>query len=214
MPSILSRWKARRAVRATLLSRARKAFAARKTKANLALVKLRKKQVAAADRVLARHANAAPIVDETHDSPNQSSRRGVTPSIIVLHATEGGFDGAVSWLCNPQAQASAHLVISKAGRIARLVPDAAKAWHVASFNSQALGIEQEGFTAQTAWPEAQLQAVASWVAYWARTYNIPLTHSTTHGVCRHMDLGQAGGGHGDPGDNYPFEHVLELARKS
>jgi GH24 family phage-related lysozyme (muramidase) len=55
MPSILTRWKARRAVRVGLLSRARKAFAARKTKANLALVKLRKRQVAQADRVIARH---------------------------------------------------------------------------------------------------------------------------------------------------------------
>jgi GH24 family phage-related lysozyme (muramidase) len=55
MPSILTRWKARRAVRAGLLSRARRAFAARKTKANLALVKLRKRQVAQADRVVARH---------------------------------------------------------------------------------------------------------------------------------------------------------------
>lgn len=62
MPSILTRWKARRAVRASLLARARKAFADRKTKANLALVKLRKRQVAQADRVLARHAPRAQAV--------------------------------------------------------------------------------------------------------------------------------------------------------
>lgn len=213
MPSILTRWKARRAVRASLLARARKAFADRKTKANLALVKLRKGQVAQADRVIARHGGDAPAPDETHNSPNQSSRHGSSIRVIVLHATEGAFDGAVSWLCNPQAQASAHLVISKTGRVARLVPDAAKAWHVAADNPFTLGIEQEGFSSQARWPEAQLQAVASWVAYWARTYDIPLVHSTEHGVCRHMDLGATGGGHGDPGDNYPFDHILDLARK-
>lgn len=62
MPSILTRWKARRAVRASLLARARKAFADRKTKANLALVKLRKRQVAQADRVIARHTPHAQAV--------------------------------------------------------------------------------------------------------------------------------------------------------
>jgi GH24 family phage-related lysozyme (muramidase) len=55
MPSILSRWKARRATRLSLLADARKRFAARKTKLNLAAVKLRKRQVALADRVIARH---------------------------------------------------------------------------------------------------------------------------------------------------------------
>jgi hypothetical protein len=55
MPCILSRWKARRATRLSLLAAARKRFAAKKTGSHLAVVKLRKEQVAFAQRVLDRH---------------------------------------------------------------------------------------------------------------------------------------------------------------
>lgn len=64
MPSILSRWKARRATRLSLLADARKRFAARKTKLNLAAVKLRKRQVALADRVIARHQPVGKVISE------------------------------------------------------------------------------------------------------------------------------------------------------
>jgi lysozyme len=53
--TILSRWKQRKQIREGLLATARKRFASAKTKANLAAVKLRKKQVAQADAVIARH---------------------------------------------------------------------------------------------------------------------------------------------------------------
>jgi hypothetical protein len=33
-----------------------------------------------------------------------------------------------------------------------------------------------------------------------------------HGVCQHVDLGAAGGGHHDCGSAYPFEAVLAMAR--
>jgi N-acetyl-anhydromuramyl-L-alanine amidase AmpD len=99
----------------------------------------------------------------------------------VLHSTEGNYDGAVSWLCNPQARASAHIVVGARGQTTRLVPDARKAWHVAADNPDTLGIEQEGYASQTAWPDAQLETVAQWLAWWGRKYGIPLEHSTSTG---------------------------------
>jgi N-acetyl-anhydromuramyl-L-alanine amidase AmpD len=147
------------------------------------------------------------------ESPNQSSRNGSPIRRIVLHSTEGNYDGAVSWLCNPQARASAHIVVGARGQTTRLVPDARKAWHVAADNPDTLGIEQEGYASQTAWPDAQLETVAQWLAWWGRKYGIPLEHSTIHGVCRHSDLGAGGGGHHDPGAGYPLARVLEMARR-
>jgi N-acetyl-anhydromuramyl-L-alanine amidase AmpD len=54
-------------------------------------------------------------------SPNNMSRQGWKADVIVCHITEGGFDGSVSWLCNPQAQASAHFVVGVDGRTEQLV---------------------------------------------------------------------------------------------
>jgi N-acetyl-anhydromuramyl-L-alanine amidase AmpD len=164
------------------------------------------------EQQLAARATASEPVHATRNSPNQSSRNGIKPRVIVLHSTEGSYESSINWLCNPASQASAHVINSKAGKSTRLVPDAQKAWHVAAANPFTLGLEQEGYASQQVWPEAQLDSAAAWVAYWARKFDIPIVKSTTNGVCRHSDLGAAGGGHQDPGSAYPFDKVLAKAR--
>ena len=63
-----------------------------------------------------------PSITEKRNSPNHfNGRNGWKPDMIVCHITEGGYAGAVSWLCNPQAQASSHFVVAADGRIAQLV---------------------------------------------------------------------------------------------
>lgn len=63
-------------------------------------------------------------------SPNFSSRRGMTPVGTCIHYTAGGSaSGSIRWLCNPQARASAHFVISRSGRITQLVELNMRAWH-------------------------------------------------------------------------------------
>lgn len=61
-------------------------------------------------------------------SPNKMSRYGWVPDLIVSHITEGGYAGAVSWLCNPDSGASAHFVISRTGIITQLVEITDAAW--------------------------------------------------------------------------------------
>ena len=47
-------------------------------------------------------------------SPNHS--RGVSPLYLILHYTAGTtLEGAVSWFLDPQARASAHLIIGRDG---------------------------------------------------------------------------------------------------
>ncbi|ETW95662.1 MAG: hypothetical protein ETSY1_29680 [Candidatus Entotheonella factor] len=54
-------------------------------------------------------------------SPNQSSGV-IVPEYLVIHYTAGSSAaGAISWLTNPKAKASAHLVISRSGEITQLV---------------------------------------------------------------------------------------------
>jgi hypothetical protein len=151
----------------------------------------------------------------THRPRNHGGSRG-TPKIIVLHSTEGHNRPGISDLRGLASfmdgdGTSVHAANDAEGNCARLCPDDFKAFHCASYNSAALGIEQIGFAAQNSWPDAQIDNTAKWVAYWAKKYNIPLKRSTSHGVCTHSDLGPSGGGHTDPGSAYPFNDVLSRA---
>lgn len=86
-----------------------------------------------------------------HESPNcGGSFPSELPDTIVIHYTAGSsLSTSVSWLSNPQAQASAHLVIGKSGEIVQLVPFNTKAWHAgqsswkgrSGLNHYSLGIE-------------------------------------------------------------------------
>ena len=167
---------------------------------------------------MARTRKRPPKVDLTVWSPFKSERSG-RPQIIVVHATESGnapgckdLAAIGSWFQNPAARVSSHICTDGEGHTARYVADIRKAWHVAGYNSVALGIEQIGHASQSSWPKAQLKATASWIAWWSIRFDIPIRHSTYHGVCRHSDLGAKGGGHDDPGAGYPLDRVLRYAR--
>lgn len=161
---------------------------------------------------------------------NQSSRSG-TIQAIVLHDTESSdlvgikdLEGLGSWFNNSAAEASAHVGVDGTGYSAQFVPDAAKAWHVAAYNSATLGIEQIGFATYTEllWnrnKRAQLKKTAKYIAYWSKKYNIPIQNGavsngtvTKKGVLLHSELGAIGGGHHDPGTGYPKAAVLRTAR--
>lgn len=81
-------------------------------------------------------------------SPNRGGE--MTPEYLVMHYTAGSSaEGAVSWLCNPAARASAHLVIGRDGGITQLVPFNRVAWHAgqsqwagrSGLNGFSIGIE-------------------------------------------------------------------------
>lgn len=172
-----------------------------------------------------------PNVVTRHYSPNQSERFGVPLNLIVLHDTEGAnlpnstadLVGLGRWFGASSTEASAHVATDSDGNSGRYVSDRRKAWHCMAYNSASLGVEQVGFASQTrlVWLRnwKQLRETARWIAYWSLKYGIPIRRAsvangvvTRGGVTRHMDLGLLGGGHVDPGANYPFNRVLWLAR--
>lgn len=61
-------------------------------------------------------------------SPNYSSREGWAPDLISCHITQGSYNGAITWLCNPESNASSHFVVSRAGEITQLVDIQHAAW--------------------------------------------------------------------------------------
>lgn len=114
-----------------------------------------------------------PLIAETFNSPNQSERNA-TISMIVLHNTAGSFNGAVSWLCNKQARASAHFVISRSGKIVQLVGVSKKAWHAGNsrVNACSIGIELEAYEGATGMTKEMDKACRTLVRWLMGIYQI------------------------------------------
>jgi N-acetylmuramoyl-L-alanine amidase len=84
-------------------------------------------------------------------SPNCGPRRdGAVPNLIVLHYTAmPDWTAARDWLCNPDAEVSAHYIIPEQGDVVQLVAEDQRAWHagvgswgdVTDVNSRSIGIE-------------------------------------------------------------------------
>jgi N-acetylmuramoyl-L-alanine amidase len=86
----------------------------------------------------------------TYRSPNHSKVIRKKPSRVVLHHTAGYFEGDLSWLCNPKANASANYLIAKNGNVYELVPIQYAAWHTGAAvpgwgNADTIGIEISNF---------------------------------------------------------------------
>ena len=65
--------------------------------------------------------------------------------MVVLHATEGSYESAIEWLRKPHRRnpSSAHYIIAKDGRVAKLVREQDVAWHAIGVNGWSLGVELE-----------------------------------------------------------------------
>ncbi|MCC7549833.1 MAG: N-acetylmuramoyl-L-alanine amidase [Burkholderiales bacterium] len=81
-------------------------------------------------------------------SPNVGGE--IAPSCLVLHYTAGrSLDSSVAHFMRPAAQASAHLVVGRDGRVVQLVPFNRSAWHAGrstwkglqGLNQHSIGIE-------------------------------------------------------------------------
>ncbi|MGR5546652.1 N-acetylmuramoyl-L-alanine amidase [Vibrio sp. PNB22_2_2] len=102
-------------------------------------------------------------------SPNQSSG-AIQPRYLVMHYTAGSSaESSISWLTNPLAKASAHLVIGRDGAITQLVAFNRKAWHagrsqwkgVKGLNSHSIGIELDN-------PGLLQGSAGNWRTTWGR----------------------------------------------
>lgn len=134
-------------------------------------------------------------------SPNYSFRNAPITGVI-WHETEGGYEGSVTWLCNPSAKASCHLIIDADGkRAAQLVPYSLAAWHAKSANPHTIGVESTGYVA-TANSERQLLNMARIGAWLSHRFNIPVRQADKYGKGGHTTHSRlAGNDHTDPDYN-------------
>ena len=153
------------------------------------------------------------------ESPNWSERSpGIVPYLIVAHRPVGSYHGSADWLCNPKAQASAHVLTEGNGtgvdEATQLVPWDKKAWACASFNSASYNIEVDDDAWNGKDPDA-LRVAARIFAFICSKTGIPPIQSKNPlhdpGIVRHIDLGRAGGGHTDPTeDNALWRSFLKM----
>jgi hypothetical protein len=169
-------------------------------------------------------------------SPNKSSRGGSGVRLVVIHTAEGarGYRALGNFFANPSSQVSSHVGIDdEHGVIGEYVKRPEKSWTQSAFNPQAVSAElcaaPKGTTTPCGanWSRAEwlthgdmLQNTADWIREECQHFGLPIVklsagqaQGSGRGVCGHVDLGQAGGGHSDPGPNFPWSEVMDLARR-
>ncbi len=123
-------------------------------------------------------------------TPNKSG--SLKPELIIVHDTAGQLDHmtSVSWLCNPQAKASAHFVIGRKGEIIQLASCLVKTWHAGkssykgrqNVNDFAIGIEIAN-PGKLFRPQGSLTARAAFgKEYSVKDYNISFAETKSHGA--------------------------------
>ncbi|MEP7022116.1 MAG: peptidoglycan-binding protein [Pseudonocardiales bacterium] len=140
-----------------------------------------------------------------------SGREGERVRSIVIHETDGAYDGTISWFQTRSAGVSAHYVIrSSDGEITQMVGEADTAWHVRGFNRPSIGIEHEydarlgiGHT------DAQYRASAALVCDIARRHGIPIDRQHIIGHGEHP-----GADHPDPGPTWNWTYYMALVHEA
>jgi N-acetyl-anhydromuramyl-L-alanine amidase AmpD len=140
---------------------------------------------------------------------------------IVIHVSEGGFLGTVSWLRDPRAHASANFVVSRAGQVQELVPLHDIAWHSGNWavNTQSIGIENVGFSDDpSGFTGSEYRAAARLAAVVARRALMPIDRQHIIGhyqVPDPNDPTQGGGidGHTDPGPFWKWGYFMNLVQR-
>jgi N-acetyl-anhydromuramyl-L-alanine amidase AmpD len=154
-------------------------------------------------------------------SYTKASRKPQAIKYIVIHVTEGGFEGSVYVLTGSRSHASAHYVVSRDGKIAQLVHQSDIAWHAGNMaiNRASVGIEHVGMTYDAAgFPRAEYVASAKLAAWIARRSLIPIdrAHFIGHNEVPDPFNPDARGGsdhHTDPGPYWNWKLYLRLVRQ-
>jgi N-acetylmuramoyl-L-alanine amidase len=149
--------------------------------------------------------------------------------LIVLHTTEGAQtkESLYNWFANPSSRVSSHVGIDNRSRVIHeYVKRHHSAWAQGNYNGVAICVEQctpagaaNGWS-RDYWLNSQslmLSVTAEWIAEEAKAYGLPITRLTAaqaqgsgRGVCGHVDIQPQD--RTDPGRNYPWDRVLEMAR--
>lgn len=160
-------------------------------------------------------------------SPNFTNG-SISHQFSVVHTTQGGFAGSLSWLKNPDADAATHYIIrSSDGYIVQLVREMNRAWHAVCWNGYSLGVEHEGFVDNPAWyTDEMYTASANLFNHFSVRYNIPFNLNRIIGhnqwqnsawrtwmQTNYPNIDPTCNSHTDPGIYWDWSFYLQLVSK-
>jgi N-acetyl-anhydromuramyl-L-alanine amidase AmpD len=126
------------------------------------------------------NSHTKPPIKQFIQSPNRSSRNGARIEMIVLHCTEGSWEGTKNTFLNAGGrQVSAHYVIDRNGDIYQMVADNERANHARGANSNSIGIEHVGSEIQSL-ADQQAESSAQLIRWLLAQYDIPRTNVYGH----------------------------------
>ncbi|MGP3958832.1 N-acetylmuramoyl-L-alanine amidase [Nonomuraea sp. 3N208] len=135
---------------------------------------------------------------------------------IVIHDTEGTYQGIPSMIRNPQYVSWHYTIRSSDGHVAQHVATKDIAWHAGNWdvNTRSIGIEHEGYLAKggTWYTEAMYRASAKLVQYLAGKHGVPLdrAHILGHDNVPGTTPKGIAGMHNDPGPYWDWGHYFDL----
>ncbi|MFF5280831.1 N-acetylmuramoyl-L-alanine amidase [Streptomyces sp. NPDC013171] len=147
------------------------------------------------------------------DRPNQ----GVDIRQIVIHDTEGGYDGSLAALTDPNVPGSAHYLIRASdGLVTQMLETKNLAWHAGNWthNMHAIGVEHEGYAIKEGswYTPSQYSSSAALVKFLANKYGVPIDREHIIGhdeVALQTDSGVANL-HWDAGPYWDWNYYMSL----
>ena len=168
-------------------------------------------------KAVSKRLRGGPVNVEWFGSPNRwAGRNGYKPLAIVDHITAGLMPGCLQWMQNPSSKASAHYLITKDGRIIKLVKEEDTAWANGEVrlpdwplydninpNLYTLSIEHE--SKGEALTEAQYQATLWLHRQLIDRWQIPIDSDHIIGHYRIDSVNRAN----CPGPNFPWDRLFK-----
>ncbi|CCD98436.1 N-acetylmuramoyl-L-alanine amidase [Bradyrhizobium sp. STM 3809] len=153
------------------------------------------------------------IASDVIPSANFGERKGGRqPDMIILHYTGmPDVEGAITKLCTPGTEVSAHYIVLEDGRIIQCVPEAMRAWHAGlsswggdeDINSCSIGVEIVNRGHDWGYPDFPPRQIAAVIALCRGIMlrrNVP-----AHRVLGHSDV--APSRKKDPGEKFPWHSL-------
>jgi N-acetylmuramoyl-L-alanine amidase len=157
-----------------------------------------------------------PADRSNYTNSNREASYNITK--VVIHVAQGSYSDTIRWFKNPKADASAHYVVSRRGRIAQCVRNEDIAWHAGWWrtNTQSIGIEHAGYVSNpNSFTRRMYRASARLTAWCCKRHHIPIDRHHIIGHYQVPGCPGAGGGvscHTDPGRYWNWNKYMRFVK--
>jgi len=122
------------------------------------------------------------------NTPNVTRGKRIRPQAIVLHHTDGGYEGSVDWCMRPESRVSYHAIVAKDGKRTTLADPDERTWHAgvsswrgrSDLNSWSVGAAFEGNTYKRELGEAEMDSMAQYLVPIMKQYGLTMKDVTDH----------------------------------